>query len=369
MKHRWLLVFIFSFIFSVVWIWYLLTKNDKIILGQTCALSGPAGVLGKDSRDGALAYFDYVNRQGGIKGRKIELITMDDRYEPDIAEKNSEKLVGDGIFAFFGVVGTPTALSSLGVAMSNDKLFIAPITGATFLRNNMPNVINMRASYETEARALIDYLVSIKHHKNIAILYQNDAFGADGSWGVKMALKKHMLKECASYAFNRNTLSFKYALDDMTKKKPDAIIMVGTYQPCAEFIKLAKRSGLDDTIFCAMSFVHSKELKKSLGSSVANVVVSEVVPDYMDDRFASAILYRKLFRQYMPDGELSCIGFEGFLSAMYVSKALNNSSMVLSNQAVKAAFDTIETIGGIGVGSTILDASSHGVYLDFLDKQ
>lgn len=343
-------------------------SSKEILLGQTCALSGPAGILGRDARDGALAYFNHINTQGGIKGKNIRLITLDDKYEPDIAEKNSIELVKKGVFAFFGVVGTPTAVSSLGVARAHDKLFLTPFTGAAFLRSGIENVVNFRACYEMEAHNIIEYLVETRKLKKIAILYQNDAFGSDGSWGVKKALKMHSLKESEAYSFNRNTLSFDYALENLSKSKPEAIVIIAPYQPCAEFIKRARKSGLHETTFCAFSFVHSQELKNALGKNLDNIIVSEVVPSYMDDSISASKLYRDVFRKYFPDRPYSRISFEGFLSAMYISKAIANTNGKVSNRAILSAFKTFDHMAGVEVKTVNNKKSIHNTYLNFLDR-
>ena len=135
---------------------------DRILFGQSAALTGPAAELGLEMQRGILAAFGEANAAGGIAGRQIELITRDDRYEPEAAIANTEALIGeDRVFGLIGAVGTPTSAATEPIAQEAGVPFIAPFTGAEFLRDpSLTNVVNIRASYFEETEAIVDRLVA-----------------------------------------------------------------------------------------------------------------------------------------------------------------------------------------------------------------
>src|SRR5882724_13189489 len=254
-------------------------SSDRILFGQAAALSGPSSALGQGMREGILAAFAEINAKGGVHGRKLKLISRDDGYDPDRSVAQTVKLIEeDKVFALIGAVGTPTTTATVPIAKAKNVPVIGPFTGAGFLRApDLPNVVNIRASYGAEAEAWIKHLTEDLHLKNIAIFYQDDSFGRDGLVGVKLALEKRGLELTAEGTFERNTKAVGSALRTLKRAEPEAVVMVGTYGPCAEFIKLAHKNGFRPT-FVNISFVGANALAKALGSEGSGVIVSQVVP-------------------------------------------------------------------------------------------
>ncbi|KAB2838802.1 MAG: ABC transporter substrate-binding protein, partial [Burkholderiales bacterium] len=178
----------------------------SVTIGQSAAFSGPASDLGNDYRNGALAYFEYVNGQGGVHGRKIVLKSLDDGYEPSRTVTNTKKFVDEErVFALFGYVGTPTSLAAKPYFVSGKLPFFGAFTGADALRNP-PNryVFNVRASYEAEMQAMVAQLARVGISR-IAVFYQNDAYGQAGLDAAEKAFAKNKLKAVAYGAVERNT--------------------------------------------------------------------------------------------------------------------------------------------------------------------
>src|SRR5664280_3729632 len=253
--------------------------SDRILFGQAAALAGPSSALGQGMRQGILAAFAEVNAKGGVHGRKLELISRDDGYDPDRSAVQTTKLIEeDKVFALIGAVGTPTTTATVPIAQARNVPFIGPFTGAAFLRApELRNVVNIRASYSAEAEAWVKHLTEDLHVSRIAIFYQDDSYGRDGLAGVKLALEKRGMELTAEGTFKRNTRAVGSALRTLRRAEPEAVVMVGTYGPCAEFIKLAHRSGFNPT-FVAISFVGATALARELGTEGKGVVVSQVVP-------------------------------------------------------------------------------------------
>jgi ABC-type branched-subunit amino acid transport system substrate-binding protein len=155
----------------------------SILIGQSAAFSGPASELGNEMRAGALAYFQMVNAAGGVNGRKIEMRSLDDGYEPDRAAANTKKLIDSGVFLLFGYVGTPTSNASKPIFTAAKVPFVGAFTGAESLRNPLNRYIfNIRASYFDETDKIVGQMTGQTLDK-IAVFYQNDDYGK-AAWRV-----------------------------------------------------------------------------------------------------------------------------------------------------------------------------------------
>jgi branched-chain amino acid transport system substrate-binding protein len=296
---------------------------NSIVFGQAAALDGPASALGRDMRQGILAAFAEVNASGGVKGRKLELLSRDDGYEPNKSIEAVKRLIEeDQVFALVGPVGTPTSLATQPIATTAGVPFIGPFTGAEFLRNPFkPNVVNVRASYFQETEAMVARLTTDLGIERIAILYQDDAFGRAGLAGVQKALDKRSMTLVSEGTFERNTTAIKKALLSIRAGNPEAVIMIGPYQPCAAFIKLAREFKLE-AVFVNISFVGSNALAKTLGSSGDAVVITQVVPFPGDASIPLIARYQAALRLNDPTAEPGFVTLEGYLVGRLVVAAL-----------------------------------------------
>ena len=269
-------------------------SEDAILFGQAAALEGPSSVLGQGMRHGIVAAFTEINAKGGIHGRKLQLISRDDGYDPDRSVVQTLRLIEDDkVFALIGAVGTATAMATIPITNAREVPFIGPVSGAELLRDlELTNVVNIRPSYGAEAETLVKHLTEDRHFTRIAIFYQDDSFGRDGLAGVKNALAKRGLELAAEGTFERNTRAVGAAWRTIKRAEPEAIVMVGTYGPSAEFIKLAHRSGFSPT-FVNISFVGATALAKELGPDGEGVIVAQVVPFPWDRSISSSPTTRR----------------------------------------------------------------------------
>ena len=265
--------------------------KSEIRLGMSTVLSGPAAELGREMQRGVLAGLEQANRNGGVSGRPLRLISYDDGYEPSRTAPNMHRLLDvDRVLAVIGNVGTPTAIASLPLIRAHQTLFFAPFSGAGGLRRVPPEryVINVRASYSEEISAMVDGLLEQTDLllEEIAFFTQRDGYGDAGYVGGFSALKRHGLQNEAGVLhvrYRRNTLAVENALADLllAEPAPRAVIMVGAYAPCAKFIRLARQSGLD-ALLLNVSFVGSSALAHELGDVGDGVVITQVVPHPQD---------------------------------------------------------------------------------------
>jgi branched-chain amino acid transport system substrate-binding protein len=252
-------------------------QDDRIVLGQSAAFSGPAAQLGIQFHAGAKLYFDLLNAQGGVGRRSIEIRQLDDGYEPERCAANTKKLIDDDVFALFGYIGTPTSVVALPLANRARMPFFAPFTGAMALREPLSRTaFHMRASYNDETALIVKQLTNLGL-KKIAVFYQNDAYGKAGLDGVTLALAAQNLKPVALATVERNSVDVAAAVKTITAAAPDAVVQISAYKSCAAFIRAARKAGYGGTYY-NVSFVGTQALADELGKDGAGVVVSQVVP-------------------------------------------------------------------------------------------
>lgn len=321
---------------------------DTILLGQSAALSGPAEALGKEMKAGAEAYFKVVNDAGGINGRKIKLISLDDGYEPDRAKANTQKLINDEkVLALFGYVGTPTSNAALPLFTDAKVPFIGAFTGAQSLREPFNRYIfNVRASYFDETERIVENLAA-QGIKNIAVFYQNDAYGKAGLAGMERAMKKRNLPITALATVERNTIEVGDAVKTMVKADPTAIVMISAYKSCAAFIRETQKAG-KFPLFWNVSFVGSKALADELGAISRGAQISQVVPFpwATDSKVVSE--YQKLMGS---EANYSFTSLEGYIAARILVAGLRKAGKNLSREALVDALANSDVIdlGGFKV--------------------
>lgn len=290
--------------------------DSRILFGQSAAFEGPAAALGLDMRDGILAAFRQANLAGGVDGRQLELVSLDDGYEPEQAIANTRRLIEqEKVFALIGEVGTPTSRAVQPIATEAGIPFIGPFTGAGFLRDpTLTNVVNVRASYAQETEAWIRHLTRDLGLTRIAILYQDDSFGRAGLEGVQEAMARRGLELVAEGVYMRNTTAVKRALLSIRKAAPQAVVIVGAYHPAAVFIKVAR--GIDfHPLFVNISFVGSKALAAELGRDGEGVIVTQVVPLPTDTGLPLVAAYQAALKAENPDAQPGFVSLEGYIAA------------------------------------------------------
>jgi len=318
--------------------------DTTITIGQSAAFSGPAAQLGEAIRDGAQVYFDQVNSQGGVHGRKIKLISLDDGAEPYPAICNTRKLIDEHkVFALFGYVGTPTSYIALPVVASAKVPFFAPFTGAEGLRKPFNKyVFNIRSGYDDETEKLVDWLVS-QRKKKIALFYQNDSYGRAGYDGVKAAMDRRKLEIIGLGIVERNTADVDHAVKSLAALRPDAIILVSDYKSSAAFVKEMNKTGLRPE-YLNVSFVGSAALAAELGSESHGVIISQTVPYPWDPGFSVAMEYTTLVQTQSLKIRPSFNNVEGYIAAKAFVEGLRRAGRDLTREKFIAALETFNNV-------------------------
>ncbi len=320
--------------------------QNKIILGQSAAFTGPAAELGIQFHQGAKLWLDQVNAQGGVGGRTIEIKTLDDGYEPDRCAANTQKLIAEDVHALFGYIGTPTSLAALPLLTKAQVPFIAPFTGAMGLREPFnKQVFHLRASYNDETALIVRQLTNLGL-KKIAVFYQNDAYGKAGLDGVTLALDKLGLKPVATATVERNSVDVAAAVRTINAASPDAVVQVSAYKSCASYIRAARAAGYGGT-FYNVSFVGTQALADELGKDGAGVVVSQVMPS---PYYPARSIAREFADAVKKAGNVQAnfSSMEGYLAAKIVTEGLKRAGTRIGNR--EALIQGIESIGSQSLG-------------------
>ncbi len=307
--------------------------SGSITFGQSAAFSGPEQELGRNLRVGILSAFHEANTTGLVHGRSLFLTSLDDVYEPEIAISAVRTLIEDeDVFALIGSVGAPTSRAALPLAAEAGAPYIAPFTGAEFLRDEeWRNVFNLRASYYQETEEMVARLTEDLAVSRIAIMYQDDSFGRSGYLGARRALERRNLEPVALGVYPRNTTAIKTALVDISRGNPEAVIMIGATQPVATMVKWARRIDLS-AIFMTVSFVGIDELAGQLGEDGEGVYVTQVVPFPTDDSLPIVSSYLLALKAFAPNDAPGYVSFEGYLAGRLAIEGLKECGRDVDRQ-------------------------------------
>ena len=316
-------------------------QEKHIVLGQSAPLTGPAAQLGIQLRSGARLVLDALNAAGGINGHRLELVTLDDGYEPDRCKANTEKLIKDGAFALFNYVGTPTSLAALPLVHEAKIPFFAPFTGAEALRDPFNRyVFHLRASYFQETALIVKQLTSLGL-KKIAVFYQDDAYGKAGFEGVRRALKERNLEPAGLGTVVRNSVDVQQAVKAIIPQQPDAVVQISAYKSCAAFIRQARKAGYGGT-FYNVSFVGTQALADELGKDGNGVAVSQVMPFPFST--TTVITREYLAAVQKTNGQLqpNYSGIEGFIGAKVLAEGLRRAGANPTRESLVFGLESIQ---------------------------
>ena len=310
-------------------------SGGEIKIGMSNAETGRIALLGIEIRQGCEAYFTRVNKEGGVAGRRLVLVNYDDRYEPVETVSNAERLIDrDKVFALLDFLGTPTCRAILPMVNEANIVLMGPISGAAIFRQPLQRLIfNTRASYGEEAETLVAHLVADLGCKRIALFRQDDSFGDAGRAAVIEALRRRGLILMGEGEYVRNSVKSPEALYHIAKAKPDAVILFGTYKPCADLIRGAKQMGLKSTVFCNVSVVGTEPLIKYLAEDGDGVIISQVVPSPYDDSLPLVHDYQTDMR-FIGLTDFSYMGLEGYINSVVLVDGLRRAGQNLTEDSL-----------------------------------
>jgi branched-chain amino acid transport system substrate-binding protein len=340
------------------------TAYADILIGQTAGFTGPVGAGVKETTDGAKLYIDAVNARGGVNGQKIDLISLDDKFDPKLAAENARKLIEDqGVVAMFLTRGTPHTQAIIPLLDKYNVPLVGPSTGAMVMHQPVPkNIFNVRATYQREAEKAISHLHSMGITR-IGIVYADDSFGADGVAGAQKGLDIAKLKPVLLEKFDRSKPDFSPIGPKILQSNAQAIMMVASGGAVVDGIKVFRAAGSAAQIV-TLSNNASGGFIKSLGDQGRGVIVTQVFPS---ERSIAYPLVKEAQEMAKAKGqnEVSPAMLEGFAAAKVLVEGLRRAGAKPSREKIHAALEGIRKfdIGGLEISYSPEDHSG----LDFAD--
>ena len=340
------------------------TSHAQILIGQTAGFTGPVGAGVKETTDGAKLYIDSINAKGGVNGQKIELISVDDKFDPKLAGENAKKLIEEqNVVALFLTRGTPHTEAILPHLAKNGVPLVAPSTGAMVLHQPVQKyVFNVRATYQREAEKAVSHLHSMGITR-IAIVYADDSFGADGVAGAQKGLATAKLQPAVLEKFNRAKPDFTLITPKIIQSNAQAVIMVASGQAVVDGTKAFRTAGSAAQIV-TLSNNASSGFIKSLGDNARGVIVTQVFPYERSIAFSMVKEAQELAKAKGGD-DISPAMLEGFAAAKVLVEGLRRAGPKPTREKLQTALESMRKydLGGLEVSFSPEDHTG----LDFAD--
>jgi ABC-type branched-subunit amino acid transport system substrate-binding protein len=341
------------------------TSHADILIGQTAGFTGPAAAITQEVTDGAKLYLDAVNAKGGVSGQKIELISLDDKFDPKLAADNARTLIEDkNVAAMFLSFGTPHTEAIIPLLDKNGVALVGPISGATVLRQPVkPHVFNVRTSYQREIQKAIKHLASMGVSR-IGIVYSDDSFGADGVAGAQKGLAAAKLTPVMQEKFDRSKPDFAAMAPQFSKSGAQAVVLIAAGQAVVDGVKALRAAGSRAQVVI-LSFNASASFIKNLGDNASGVIVTQVLPYEHSIRHYPLVTEAQELAKAKGINDVSPVMLEGFASAKVLVESLRRAGTKPSREKIQAALEGMQKfdIGGLEVSYSPDDHSG----LDFAD--
>ena len=332
-------------------------SKDSVLIGQSAPLSGANAELGNDIRTGALAYFQKVNEAGGVHGRKVELVTLDDGNTVPRAEANTVELVEKrNVFALFGYASATLSRPALPVVEKHRVPFLSPFTGADPMRVFNKQVYNMRGAYADEMEKIVDHYESLGL-KRFAIVHYDDVVGRENLTAVDRALKKRNLAVVSVAAWkDRAKPDIEGGVQQIMKGQPDVVILTTLYKATADFVRASHKVGFNAQM-ASNSFPGASPLAKELGADGAGLVVATVVPPPTKRSIPIVQEYQAAIEKHTGKKEFSFTSLEGYIAAKVTVEAMKRAGQNLTREGFQKALDGMKgyDAGGYVVNFTPTD--------------
>lgn len=313
---------------------------QPILIGQSAALTGSQAGFGKEMRDGGLAAFEEINKRGGINGRRLELITLDDGGVEARARENALKLIGEHkVVALFGFISRPSSVAGAKIASESKIPFVGPFSGTPALYKYDPFVFTVRASYDDELDAMVKQLV-MTGHKRIGFAFLSDARAVNVPL-VEKLLAQHGLKPAVLIGLDRTSSDVTAQTRQLVDANPEVLLALANNLPLTALTREARKAG-NSTPFWIVSFVDSSLMVKELGPLAQGQVFAQVVPLPTRRNMRVVKDYQRDYRTSFPNSLLSFTSLEGYIAARTLAEGLKRSGPQVTRERLARTMEAMK---------------------------
>ena len=341
--------------------------RDTIVIGQSVVIAGPGSSLGSPFHDGAKLYFDRLNAAGGVNGRKVELVTLDDHGKAETTAENTKKLLSQGVLALFGYYGSPQVRAAYPL-IKGDMLLFAPMSAADEFRDpaSHPNIYSLRPGYSDEAAAITRHAETLGARK-LAILHATDGESMSALESAERTMTKLGAQLVAKVPLPTGAVS--NAVDTALAAKPQSVLVIGDANGAANAVRDIRAKGFHGPIY-GFSNTGESLLAEEIGVDGAGVVVVRVVPKSDNPNVPVA-------RELAADAAAAKLGkpnvymLEGYIAARTLAEALRRIPGEPTRAKLRQALDNLRNadIGGFRVDFSKGHVASKMVELALIDSQ
>lgn len=325
---------------------------ELIRLGQSVPISGPAQHLGIEVQRGLQLAVDAANATGALPGRRLELVSLDDQYEPELALENTRSLIQqDQVFALVGYVGTESTQRCLPLAIQAGVPMVAPLTGAESLRTRPSRwLYHLRPGLGAELGLIVRTLATMGW-QHLAVVQQADADGAAGLEALRSALAQAgMPAPLAVARIERNSTGqvaleqrdIQQASQQILAARAQAVLFLCAHAPTAAVLKRLRLGGFAGGAY-ATSLASSSALGALLGPHVAGLNITQVVPSPGDVSRPVVAAYRQRLGTTAPEH----VSLEAWIVGQLVIEALRRTPPRTGRQGF---LNALESLGGWDAG-------------------
>lgn len=320
----------------------------QILVGQTVGMTGSAAATVKESMGGAALYIDHINAQGGVAGQNIQIVSLDDKFDPKLTLENARTLIEQkGVIALFMTRGTPHTQGILPLLAQHGVPLVAPSTGAMVLHQPLQKyVFNVRAPYQREVEKAITHLHTLGVQR-IGVVHVDDTFGADGLEGALVGFKANNIQALFIEKFDRAKPDYSALAPRAARQNPQAVIFIGTGAAVVDGIKALRAAGVSGQII-TLSNNASGGFVKALGAQTRNVLVTQVFPPERSINYPVIKEAMELAKAQHMDA-LTPAMVEGFVNAKVLVEGLRRAGPKPDRARLHGALESLKKydLGGL----------------------
>jgi ABC-type branched-subunit amino acid transport system substrate-binding protein len=330
--------------------------DDTILVGQWGSQTGPAALWGAVAR-GTRAYFEMINDEGGIHGRKLKLLIRDDAYQPPRTKAAAMELVEKkGVFAFVGGTGTGPGMAVKDYLAAKKIPWIGPASGSSnWARTPTRYLFSLYPTYEIEATILTRYLLDQVGKERIAFLYQNDDYGKEGLEAARAELARRGKKLAAEVSLEVTDQDLNSHVMKLKAAEPDTVIM--WVLPKHGAIALAAAAKLNlNPLWASTSTLSDAPLMHRITKGRWDGVIFSSIGELPDSDHPLVKKYRMAYEKYglanNSQEEWGTFFLAGFFFAEPFVEAVRRAGPDLDREKLVEALETLDQWNG-GTGHNI----------------